>query len=111
MKNSFSLFEIILSLFLSSIVIIYSTLYIKEIFLQNNKIYKIEILKLDLSSTKIFLQKHKNSLIKLKYLDEKLYFDDVLLLDGVRSFNLIKTVKKIEININYKNMIKQRWIL
>jgi len=48
MKNSFSLLEMILTLIISSIVIIYSTLYSKELFLQNRQTQELEIDKIGL---------------------------------------------------------------
>ena len=43
MKNSFSLLEIILTLIISSIVIIYSTLYTKELILENKQNQQLQI--------------------------------------------------------------------
>ena len=51
MKNSFSLLEIILTLIISSIVIIYSTLFTKELFFENRINQQMEIQKIDLLST------------------------------------------------------------
>ncbi len=57
MKNSFSIFELILSLIISSFVIVFSSKYIKEIYLENQNIQNIEKAKIDLSSTKYLFKK------------------------------------------------------
>lgn len=109
MKNSFTLFEVILSLTISSIVIIYSMNYTKELFFSNKTIQKTELEKINLMNTKIFLQKHKNELEKVEFQDEKLYFDKSLLLENVKEFELKKVDSFITISINYNDIIKQEW--
>ncbi len=61
MKNSFSLLEVILTLIISSIVIIYSTLFTKELFFENSVNQELEIQKIDILSTKIFFEKTPKS--------------------------------------------------
>lgn len=109
MKNSFTLFEVILSLTISSIVIIYSMNYTKELFFSNKTIQKTELEKINLINTKIFLQKHKNELEKVEFQDEKLYFDKSLLLENVKEFELKRVDSFITILINYNDIIKQEW--
>ena len=48
MKSSFSIFELILSLIVSSVVIIYSTLFLKELFLENKTTQALEIDKINI---------------------------------------------------------------
>ena len=72
MKNSFSLLEIILTLILSSIVIIYSALFTKELFFVNKNNQNIEIAKINIQSTKIFFEKHKNELEFINYENKNL---------------------------------------
>ena len=57
MKNSFSLLEVILTLIISSIVIIYSTFFTKELFFENKINQQLEIQKIDELSTKKFFVK------------------------------------------------------
>ena len=52
MKNSFSSLELIASIIISSIIIVYSMLFIKESIFSNTNNQQMEILKLDLLSTK-----------------------------------------------------------
>lgn len=109
MKSSFSLFEVILSLLISSIVVIYSMFYAKELFFENKNAQDIENSKLKLLSTKLFLQKHKSQISKLKFEDENLYFDEALLLEDIKNFGLEKNNEFIYITINYDDKIKQKW--
>jgi hypothetical protein len=109
MKNSFSLLEIILTLILSTIVIIYSTLFTKELFFVNKNNQNIEIAKINIQSTKIFFEKHKKELELIRYSDENLYFKNSLLLENVKSFNMSQNNKYIKININFEDKLKQTW--
>ena len=64
MKNSFSLLEIILTLIISTIVIIYSSFFTKELIIDNKYNQNIEMAKINILSTKIFLEKHGNQAFK-----------------------------------------------
>lgn len=109
MKNSFSLFEVILTLIVSSIVIIYSTLYLKEIFYVNQTTEQLEIDKINLLSTKIFIEKHKNELELISYSNSNLYYKNSLLLEDVKEFTVNKKEKSFSIKINFKDKIIQTW--
>lgn len=109
MKNSFSSLELIASIIISSIVIVYSMLFIKESMFSNTNNQEIEILKLDLLSTKIFLQKHQNLESKLKLEDKILYFENSILLKDVYDFQIQKKTTYYEIDINLDEKIKQVW--
>lgn len=109
MKNSFFLFELLLTLIISSTIIIFSSKYLKEIYLENQNIQNIEISKIDLRSTKIFLEKNIKDLDKLTFTNNNLYFKNYILLEKVNEFKLIKNSDHIEIFINYDNKITQIW--
>lgn len=109
MKNSFSLLEIILTLIISSIVIIYSTLFTKELFFENRVNQQLEIQKIDLLSTKIFFEKHLHELNEFSYSNNNLYFKNSLLLENVKEFTLNKSTNKISIFINLDDKIVQNW--
>ena len=109
MKNSFSLLEVILTLIISSIVIIYSTLFTKELFFKNRISQQLEIQKIDLLSTKIFFEKHLNELNEFSFSNENLYFKNSLLLENVKEFSLNKSTNKVIIFINLDNKIIQNW--
>ena len=109
MKNSFSLLEVILTLSISSIVIIYSTLFTKELFFENKVNQELEIQKIDILSTKIFFEKHLNEIDDFSFSNENLYFKSSLLLKNVKEFKLNKSVNKVIIFINLDNKIIQNW--
>ncbi len=109
MKNSFSLLEIILTLIISSIVIIYSTLFTKELFFENKINQQLEIQKIDLLSTKVFFEKHLNEIDDFTFSDNNLYFKNNLLLENVKSFTLNKSTNKVTIFINLDDKIIQNW--
>lgn len=112
MKNSFSILEIILSILISSIIIINSSYFSKELFQTNKNIQNIEILKLDLLSTKIYLQKNNIDLKKnLNYKDNTLYFKKNILLKNVNNFTILKKEKYYEISIEVNNIIKENWTI
>ncbi len=110
MKNSLSVFEMILTLLISSIIIIYSTYFLKELTFENKNSQQTQIDKIDFLSTKIFIEKHKSEIEKFSYSNKNLYFDGSLLLSDVEKFVLIKELEKITIEINLKNSIIQTWI-
>ena len=110
MKNSFTLLEIILSILISSIVIINSAYFSKELFQTDKDMQNIEILKLDLLSTKIFLQKNNQDLIKnLTLNDSTLYFKENILLKNVNSFTILNKNTYYEISIKVNNRLKENW--
>jgi len=110
MKNSFSLFEIVITIFLSSFVIINSMYFTKELFTTQKILLNSEINKIDLLSTRIFLDLHKNELEdKLTFKDNILYFDSEILLLDVSSFSSNKTSGIIKIDIILNDSIKQVW--
>ena len=109
MKNSFSLLEIILTLIISSIVIVYSTLFTKELFFENKINQQIEIQKIDLLSTKVFFEKHLNELDEFTYSNNNLYFKNSLLLENIKEYRLNKLATKISIYINLDDKIIQNW--
>ncbi len=109
MKNSFSLFEIILTLIISTIVIIYSALYSKELFFENKQTQELEINKINFLATKIFIEKHKNEIESFTFDNNNLYFKNHLLLENVTEFNINRKQNEIKIYINLKNKINQTW--
>lgn len=109
MKSSFSIFELILSLIVSSVVIIYSTLFLKELFLENKTTQALEIDKINILATKVFIEKNIKDIDSINYKDESLFFENALLLNNVKEFTLNKNAFKITIFINLKDTITQTW--
>lgn len=108
-KKAFSSFEVIISIVISSIVVVYSMLYIKNSYTFNKNSKQIEIYKLDLLSTKAFLQKHENIKNKLLYKNQSLYFENSVLLENIKEFNIKEHLNYLEISINLDDKIKQIW--
>ena len=102
MKNSFSLLEIILTLIISTIVIIYSSFFTKELIIDNKYNQNIEIAKINILSTKIFFEKHKNELDLINYSNENLYFKGSLLLEKVKTRMLVKIYQEYLVDTDYK---------
>ncbi|MGA1939430.1 hypothetical protein [Arcobacter sp. YIC-310] len=110
MKSSFSLFELILVTLVSSIVIIYSLIFIKELYENNNTQQTQEILKIDLLATKAFLDKKSDFYDDIRYENEVLFYKDSILLENVTNFRIVKEKKFIEINLNLENKISILWV-
>src|SRR5574344_1407481 len=98
MKNSFSLFELILTLAISTTIIIYSTLLVKDLVILNKTSLSKELAKLELNYTKIFIENNKI-----------LYFDNHILLKNVNEFNIYISNEVATINISLENSYKQIW--
>lgn len=109
-KSAFIVFELLLVIFISSFILINSFTSIKDIFLFTKYQQMTAISKIDLLSSKIFLQKNVNNLNKLKLEKETLYFNNSILLEKVENFSISKNNQyiKIEFKITNKNII---WIL
>jgi len=110
MKSSFTLLEIILSIIISSIIIVYTLGFAKEIFLDNKTSQEIEIKKVDLLFAKAFLQKNSQNLKEnLEYKNKTLYFKNSTLLEEVEKFELKIQNDEVSIFINTNNQIEQIW--
>lgn len=111
LNRAFSLFELILVILISSIVLIYSSYFTKELHLSQKENEKIAILKLDLSSAKIIIEKNLPQIVdKLKYKNNTLYIDENILLKDVSSFKITKSSSKLQIDIKLDERIEQRWV-
>lgn len=110
MKSSFSLFELILVTLVSSIVMIYSLIFIKELYENNNTQQTQEILKIDLLATKAFLDKKSDFYDDIRYENEVLFYKDSILLENVTNFRIEKEKNFIEINLNLENKISILWV-
>ena len=109
-KKAFTLLELVLVILLSSILIITTIKYIKEINLTQYKNREISILKIDLNSTKILIEKNLPQIVsKLKYLNNTLYIEDNILLKNVTDFAIHNTSNILYLDIELKNSISQSW--
>lgn len=109
-NKGFSLFELILVIFISSILLIFTSSFTKELYTNQIENEKIAMLKIDLNSTKIIIEKNlPNILGKLKYNNDNLYINNHLLLKNVSNFKMSNNTQKVFINITLEDKIKQRW--
>ncbi|UTJ07196.1 hypothetical protein [Arcobacter roscoffensis] len=110
MKSSFSLLELILTTLISSIVIVYSLVFIKELYTNSDTIQKQEIAKIDLLATKAFLDKKADFYEDIKYRDSTIFYKNSILLENITDFKMKKEQSLIKIDIKYKNEIFLNWI-
>lgn len=109
-KKAFSLFELIIVLFISSIVITYTFIFTKDLYKTQLDNQEITILKIDLNSTKIIIEKNLPTIeYSLKYDGSTLFLKDSILLKDVTEFSMKKISTNIEINITLDNKISQSW--
>lgn len=109
--KAFSLLELIIVIFLGSILVIYSFSYSKELYEIQITNENTEKLKIDLNSTRIIIEKNlPHSKDLLRYENKKLYYDGYLLLDEVNNFQMkILSNNILVIFIELENKIKQEW--
>lgn len=111
-KKSFSLLEVIIVIFISSVVLVYTFIFTKELYFSSKTNQELSILKIDLNSTKIILEKNKDSLKdKISYKDGVLYFENGILLKDVNSFTLNENSQFYTIKLKIQNKISKTWII
>lgn len=109
-KLSFTLFELILVVLISSIVLIYTFTFQKELYETQILNEKTTILKIDLNSTKIIIEKNlPNIENKLTYDGSTLFYENNILLKNVSSFKMLRNQDILTINITLNNKISQTW--
>ncbi|WP_072681393.1 prepilin-type N-terminal cleavage/methylation domain-containing protein [Arcobacter sp. LA11] len=109
-KKAFSLLELIIVLFISSIVITYTFIFTKELYETQTYNQEIAILKIDLNSTKIIIERNLPSIISsLKYENKILFLKDSILLKNVSSFKMKKTSNILQVDITLEDKISQIW--
>ncbi len=117
MKKSIVLFELLISIVLVSIISIYTLNFSFNIFEQNSKNHHLNIAKIDLESTKLFLQNKKDSneniISQLQYTNEELLYNNQLLLKYVTKFEISSSgdLIKIDICLKEKFEICKSWVL
>ena len=110
LKNAFSLFELIVVVFISSILLIYTFTFTKELYETQITNENIAILKIDLNSTKIIIEKNlPNSKNSLNYDGQTLFYDGNILLKNVTSFFMQTNSNILTIDITLENKISQTW--
>lgn len=104
-KSASILFEIILSIFLLSIVSVSAILIYKDFFAIQHNEYSKELTNIELLNTKYFLQKNINqaNLHLLNYEKQTLYFEKAILLNNVNTFMYTKKAGYINFSICVQN--------
>lgn len=109
MKRSIVLLEVIVSLLLFSIIAIGSSKLIYTLIGQNKEKHFVLENNLKLETTRLFLSKQYD-LTKVNYQNNKLYFDNNLLLDNISEYEVIDNGVITTIHIClFNNQICQRW--
>lgn len=109
-KKAFSLFELIIVLLISSIVITYTFIFTKELYETQLDNQQVTMLKIDLNSTKILIEKNLSTInTSLKYDGSTLFLKNNILLKNVTAFSIKNSSNRIEINITLEDKISQSW--
>ena len=109
-KKSFSLIELISSIFIMSLISIYAMLFYKESFALNQQHFENEKIKLEFLTTKLFLEKRKE-FEKLSFQNNNLYFENALLLKNITKYNFIENNTYVEFNICIKESLCQEIVV
>ena len=109
-KKSFSLIEIILSIFIMSLITVFSMTFYKDIFFTNKKVFDNELYKLKLFNTKLFLEKNRE-LNFLTYKNSILYFKNSPLLKEVSFYKIDENLKYYDLSICIKDKICQDMVI
>lgn len=109
-KKSFSLIELIVSIFIISLISIYSVYFYKDIFFKNEQLLLDEKTKLELLTFKLYLEKNLH-FDKLSYTNKNLYYDNALLLKDVNKYILSTYNTYVSINICLNNRVCQELVI
>ena len=123
-KKAVILVELLVSIVILTIVTTYSIDFTFKLYEQNAKNFALNMGKMDLESTKLFLLAQKNNgediTSKLNLIDvtdseelQDLIYDGALLLDNVKTFKFTKTgtLVNIDICIKRKYEICKKWVI
>jgi hypothetical protein len=110
-RRAMILFELLISIIILSVVVLYSIKFSFNIYKQNSKNLNLNIGKMDLESTKLFLQ--ENDFDYLSYSGTNLIYNNRLLLNNVTKFEYLKNNNLIFIDICIKRKyeICKEWVL
>ncbi|AXH11645.1 prepilin-type N-terminal cleavage/methylation domain-containing protein [Halarcobacter bivalviorum] len=109
-KRAFSLLELVFVILIGSIIVFYSTIYTKELYENQVHNQELAMMKLDLNSAKIIIEKNlPSSKNKLLYKEDKLFYENSILLERVSSFSMIQNANILKIKIELDKKIVQEW--
>ena len=111
MKKAFSLFEVIFTTVIASIITISSIYYLKDLVSLNKSNLENEIKNIDIINTKIFFERNNQNLLsKTSFSNNSLYYENSLLMQNVNDFSITKNERYYEINLNLQNQ-NINWII
>ena len=109
--KSFISIELILTLVISSIIIISTLIFQTNIYQEDKENRNIEVLKIDLLASRLFLEKNISDISKLNLNENTLYFGPSILLENISNYSFEIKNTFIKISFIIDNKIKQEWIL
>ena len=116
MRKSIVLLEVIFTIVLLSIIFLTTTKFLLQIIQTNKTTYTLNLTKIEFETTKLFLisiLEKESSLNNIKYLDNKLYYNNNLLQENVTKYEVssLNNIYTINICINLYDDICQTWII
>ncbi len=110
-RKSFIIFELLLVIVISSVIIINTFISIKDLYLSSLNSQKVAIYKIDLLSSKLLIKRNIYKIkTLLKYENSTLYFNNALLLEEIKDFTLEEQDNFISIKFLYKNHLDIKWV-
>lgn len=103
MKISISLIETLFSIVILGVILVSSSSIILSLNKKNIEEYQKISIKLDFESTRLFLNTKVNQLSKLSYSNNKLYYDNHLLLNNVSLYSKVVEYNITTIDLCIKN--------
>lgn len=110
-KKALTLFELILSISLFAIVAIGTLSLQTNILKEDIRTRELEILKLEATNTKLYLQKNLQNLENLKYEENKLYYKNTLLLENLTNLTKKQDEKFFYIELFLDESIKTNIVI
>ncbi len=110
-KKSFTLLEILFVIFIGSLFFASTSIFTKNLYETNQENEKTAILKIDLNSTKIIIEKNiQLAKTKLVFKNNSLYLDGNLLLEKVTNCTIKQDTKYLYVNFTLDDTITQSWV-
>ncbi len=110
-KKSFTLLEILFVIFIGSLFFASTSIFTKNLYETNQENEKIAILKIDLNSAKIIIEKNiQVAKTKLTFKNNNLYLDGNLLLEKVTNCTINQDTQYLYVDFTIDNSITQSWV-
>jgi type II secretory pathway component PulJ len=110
-KKSFTLLEILFVIFIGSLFFASTSIFTKNLYETNQENEKMAILKLDLNSAKIIIEKNiQLAKTNLTFKNNNLYLDGNLLLEKVTNCTIKQNSQYLYVDFTIDNSITQSWV-